>query len=275
MTWTDFDEKSALERDTIERALPLTGDGSWSVTIDLATGGGDIVAVENEPIGLGRAGCIDLLRIRPLLVGAAWKVVDLLLEAALAVEAKKRPNRPPNWSISEKVRLAKAREGQPMALSSDAWVALTSTYVRTVLLRYALVHGRAFTDEDDALVGTDDEGKPLRRLIVAEQEALARSALRAAERVTVGSFDDRVHTDLIRHLGVLSDLHGQRLPDVRISDSLPVFRVIVDAESVGASRYVLDVLYLLDLPQLEAVTSRTFPRKSPTRYVERPPEIRG
>lgn len=189
------------------------------------------------------SGCIDLLRIRPLLVGAAWKVIDLLLEQALALSPF-MPDQAHGWSIEKKLGHARESDARPSGIALTAWRALMKTYVETAQLRHSLVHRRVHTDAAHALVGVDRTGAPLRPFSAEEQEALARTALRAAELVTSTAGDVRVAADPDRQLGLLRGVHGEALPMVGMADSLPEITVIVDANDSG--------LYPFDVPALWA-----------------------
>jgi hypothetical protein len=82
----EFDTKIALERDTLQRALPLVAticDGTAHGTIDMAESTSTYFISAGDIIGAKPSQCVDLLGIRPLLVGTAWKVLDVLLETAL------------------------------------------------------------------------------------------------------------------------------------------------------------------------------------------------
>lgn len=211
MPWTDFALDSALERDLLQRALPLVptaSDGSSRATIDLAANTADIAISVSDTLGPTPIGCIELLRIRPLLVGAAWKVLDLLLETALS-EAGMQGDTPRGWSIKRKVAHAKGTDGRPCNVSVHAWTALMRTYVETAELRHSLVHRRAHTDAGNALVGIDDGGARLRPLTASGQEAFARSVLRAAQVVIATSPDDRTEADLVRQLSALTGVQDE------------------------------------------------------------------
>src|SRR4051794_29658913 len=103
MTWMDFDNDSALEREILERALPLlplTGEAGHVFMVDAAQQSMGVNIRLTDTLGPTPKSCVDLLQIRPLLTGAAWKVVDLLVEYALD-EAGYRPSRGRRWSIQE------------------------------------------------------------------------------------------------------------------------------------------------------------------------------
>ena len=111
------------------------------------------------------------LQLRPLLFGTAWKVLDLLLEAALAAASEVSPQKDGHWSIEAKEKKATAFTAQPQSISSAAWQALMATYAATVQPRHSLVHRAVFTDPAGALVGHDRQGAKLRRVPPDEQEA--------------------------------------------------------------------------------------------------------
>lgn len=244
MTWTDFETESALERDTLQRALPLSAissDQSSTVEIDMA----DIAAplkiglTFSETLGATPSGCIELLRIRPLLVGCAWKIVDLLLETAFE-EAGYRPGSGHRWIIKEKTRLAQDHAGNPTSIPSAAWAALTSTYEATKDVRHSLVHRKAYTDPSGALIGVDDQGAQIRPLTVLEQEAFARTSLRSSQLV-IQPHNTRVEADLIRQLSILAGVHNEPLPSVGAEAALPEIAVVVHPKAGSTKLYDLDV----------------------------------
>ena len=243
MSWADFDTDSALERDLLVRALPLVptrSDGLTNAVVDLATNNVVVAVHASDTLGATPDKCIELLRIRPLLVGAAWKVIDLLLETALG-ETGMSPTGGRRWTIDEKARHAGNAAGRPAAISQGAWSALMSTYSETVEIRHTLVHRTAHTDATNALVGVDSLGNSVRPLSSEEQEALVRAALRAAELVTSAHPDPRVEADLVRQLGALSGVHGIPLPRVTMRESLPEIIYITDPDPEAAGRYRLDL----------------------------------
>jgi hypothetical protein len=257
MTWADFDQDSALERAVLEKSLPLAatkGNGKSSAVIDMAIATTAIFLSATDHLGASPAGCVDLLGIRPLLVGTAWRVMDLLIEEALA-QAGEKP-KGSKWAITgkgSKAQHALSRIGRPANLPSHAWDAFTETYVKTVDLRHSLVHRKAFTDSGGALIGVDDAGNRIDPVSPGEQEALGRTALRAAQAVTANKPDDRVAADLTRQLGYLTTIHGIALPAVAFTESLPQVTFIIDADPAAAGRYSLDV------PAARARAQRTFP----------------
>jgi hypothetical protein len=178
-----------------------------------------------------------------LLTGAAWKVIDLLLETALDPAGQVR-DRKPEWSIDGKkgkVTHAENLTGQPTTFPSALWEALMKTYVKTTELRHSLVHRTVSTDPSGALVGYDRSGAELRAFTGEEQEALGRAALRAAQVAVAPVQDSRLEADLTRQLSYLHGVYGVSLPTVTVVDSLPEVTAIIDADTAAPGRYLLDL----------------------------------
>jgi hypothetical protein len=229
MGWSDFEEASALERDVLERALPLVNlvfDGSATATVDLAAERVLAGTTGRATSGPTPDRCIDLLRIRPLLVGAAWKILDLLLETALE-EAGETPDQGRRWSIGAKVTRARKAVGRPTPFDSTTWSALMLSYAGTAELRHSLTHRTVHADDAGSLIGVKN-GRQLRPLSAAEQEAFGRAALRAAQLVTVATPDERLRADLQGHLAGLAGIHRVTLPQVAALGSVAELTVIVD-----------------------------------------------
>jgi len=248
VSWSDFDLASALERDVLRRALPLipsSGQKSARATLDLATGVIHAVVGVQDTLGASPEGCIELLQLRPLLTGAAWKVLDFVLEEALE-QSGLTPDARRGWSIARKTQEASARTGQPPNLSPTTWDALMGTYVETVQIRHSLVHRRAHIDAAKALVGVDDLGTPLRPLSADEQDAFGRAVLRTAELVLAPSSDARIEGDLLHQLSQLTGVHGVT---IGAAGSVPVqiipeLTVSVDPDPTSPTKYALDIPFV-------------------------------
>ena len=234
MTWRDFDVETALERDMLQRSLPLVPLSSGAdadAVIDMATGSAHLALRVSDTLGPTPSGCVAVLEIRPLLVSAAWKVIDLLLETAYELAGLAPAGR--RWTIAEKQQLATAGVGEPATVHSDLWRALTGTYAATTEIRHSLVHRIAHLDGSNSLIGVREDGAPLRPFTAVEQEALSRAALRAAELVTGAPHASRVEADLARQLGHLNALHRIALPSVTLGDYIRGITLI--AHPVGSA----------------------------------------
>ena len=254
MSWQDFDVESALERDLLRRALPLiptSGGTSDRWLLDQATGTVNRSVTVSEYLGPNSTGCIELLAIRPLLVGAAWKVLDLLLGTALDQTGELPISR--FNSIAQRSNLAVQHAGRPSAVQPMVWHALCEVYADTVELRHSLVHRRVHLTSSEDLVGTAPSGAPLQPFTPEEQDAFARTAQLAAEVVTTASPDSRTHDDLERQLGYLSRMHNQTLSSKRLGAVPPEVTMIVDATQGSANQYELNLKLLRSQVSVENV----------------------
>lgn len=244
MAWSEFDSKSALERDMLERALPLvptTSDSSLGMTIDLDTDRMDARVGVHEVIGATPESCVALLRIRPLLVGAAWKVIDLLLEEQLA-QLGLPPGPLRGWSINAKINHARSScLPQPATMDTTAWPVLMDTYVACEDIRHSLVHRRAHTDSANSLVGVDDGGNPLRPLTAHEQESLVRAATRAASVVISPTPDQRLNSVLLYELSQLGGLHGHSIAASNWSRPPVELMLPLSSDPLRSGFYPLDI----------------------------------
>jgi hypothetical protein len=248
VSWQDFEAKSALQRDTLERAMPMVETSTtddWSDLINMADPADPgYLTIGPHPIfeGATPESCVELLALRPLLFGTAWTVLDFLLEEALASAGQTPDLANGNWSIDRKRRHARAGAGQPATISALAWQALMVTYAETSELRHSLVHRAAFTDPaTQALVGHDRNGGKLRPMSVVEQEAFVRAVLRAGGLVTAVVREERHEDDLVHQLGQLTGIHRIPLPRLPAGLRLSRLTVIIPADPANPSRYLLDV----------------------------------
>jgi hypothetical protein len=78
VSWQDFEVNSALQRDTLERAMPLVQTSTaddWTDLINLADPAdpGYLTIVPDSIVeGATPESCVELLALRPLLFGTAW-----------------------------------------------------------------------------------------------------------------------------------------------------------------------------------------------------------
>lgn len=244
MTWADFYTGTALERDVLQRALPAmpsSGQTSARATYDPKSMGNVIQIGVGDTLGVTAEGCVERLALRPLLVGTAWKVLDALLEEALA-QAGVAPNRGTQYTIALKEQRARSGAARPAHFSTAMWQPLMATFAETVELRHSLVHRRVHTDATGALVGMDRAGHPLRPLSGAEQESFGRAVVIAADLAVSSIVDPRDEARLLRHLADLGALHRQQVDRAQsVPAVIPEITIIVDPDPSRGSRYVLDL----------------------------------
>ena len=242
VTWLEFDAATALERDVLRRALPaVPSSGQSHVRATLEPGLPVRAAIGiTGTIGATPEGCVEHLALRPLLVGAAWKVLDLLLEESLDQAAVPQDQRR-GYSIDFKQQQAQAATARPTQLTALLWAPLMATYDASVEIRHSLVHRRVHTDATGALVGRDRVGQPLRPMPPKEQEAFARAVLGAAEQALASATDARSESRLARHLADLAGFHGHWVTAAAMPGVMPELTVVVNPDPASPQRYLLDM----------------------------------
>jgi hypothetical protein len=156
---TELEESTAFERWTLEALVPLPARRPHKGIVDAVTNEATLTVesvVQRMYVGGGvREVHVDL---RPLAFGAAWKVLDLLLELASSNAGTTAGGR---LTIAKKERLARQGHGDLAPLTADRtlWRTLTSTYAVTTQARHSLVHRRAEVDQvTGSLTGRDSAG---------------------------------------------------------------------------------------------------------------------
>jgi hypothetical protein len=244
---TEFGDDTAFERYVLDRAVPLLPRLPATSVIYLEALDSTSVAVTPQPatvhvsvadsVGVGE----DQLRaddIRPLLFGAAWKVLDQLIELSLE-QAKVSHDRGSNYSIGckcEQAATGNVRPVPPFDGRPDLWTRAMTVYAATAEIRHSLVHRRLVVSPSTGDIrGVARSGMPsLKPFTVAEQLAFCQAACGVAEAVTGRDLPTRRAEQLAWTLDELTSHHGQ--PSLGASPARGVIpRVVVNAESSGPS----------------------------------------
>jgi len=203
-TLTEFEDSTAFERYVLDRATPLLPRPEGSSVIELGELGSTGVAVGVQP-AVVRVGMSDSTGsassqlsaddIRPLFFGAAWKVLDQLIELALE-QAGVSHDRGSDYTIKLKVR--EAANGSvipvpPFASRPDLWLRIIMTYASTEVLRNSLVHRQLTVDQASGdITGARRPGEPASAALTAsEQLAFCKVTVGAAEAVINGQLATR------------------------------------------------------------------------------------
>ncbi|MCZ7537895.1 MAG: hypothetical protein M5T61_19505 [Acidimicrobiia bacterium] len=207
---SEFDDATAFERWALEGLVPLPAARPHSAVKDIEHNAVRVMAgtaVVRVYAGGVREVHVDL---RPLAFGAAWKVLDLLVELALSQSGFPSASR---VTITEKVKQARTAAGQCPPLTSDAalWRTLAATYASTEEIRHSLVHRHAEVDRSSGvLTGRDRHGNQLPPISAEQQEGFCRAVQRAAHATLTGLLTPRERSDLAWNLDQLSHLHGEQ-----------------------------------------------------------------
>lgn len=166
---TEFAESTAFERLVLDRLCPVFSNDESEV-LDLREA---MAGTGPTVIGLSFTDSLSFqaventkLNVMPPLFGAAWKILDLLLELALH-QAGNKPDQKTNYSIAAKVKAAKNGGGTCALSSADQplWAAVCAAYAATFEHRHCLVHRlAAFSEHPLRLTGQTASGASLKPL---------------------------------------------------------------------------------------------------------------
>jgi hypothetical protein len=250
-TVQEFEESIAFELYVLETIRPAI-EQHGGASIDLR-GSKTVAAVSvtfSESVSADAVGRLKD-QLAPLLFGAAWKVLDLLLEFALNRDGLAPARR--EWTIAEKQVHALNGSGDSSVLgcSKSAWAAILRVYACTVEHRHCLVHRTVKVDATSGtLEGEDKNEQPLKPLTRDQQVALAKVAGLVARAVAEDGIDRRSEDHLKYELDQLAAHSG-----------LPAF-------GVGGTSAPVDILltliqengiFILDMTGVLERARKTFP----------------
>ncbi len=179
--------------------------------------------------------------LRPLAFGAAYKVLDLLVEMVMRLNGKRSASG--RWTFEEKGTFVAAGvpAQRPVSLdrAPDHWGRLAALYLAFVEHRHALVHRRTQVANDGALHATDRAGRPLTPIAADEQDAFVRLAEQVASAVVADAANARLANRIAWELDALTSHDGQ--PSLSAQRPANVIRqVVVNLEAVDGGRWRLD-----------------------------------
>lgn len=245
-TRTEFEDSTAFERYVLDRAAPLLPRPEGTSVIELGEfdPAGVAIGVQSAIVRVGLsdwAGSVGSQLsaddIRPLFFGAAWKVLDQLIEFALE-RAGVPHHRRSDYTI--KLKAGEAARGSvipvpPFAARPDLWLRVVMTYASTEVLRNTLVHRQLIVDQaTGGITGVPRPGEPAPAALTAgEQWAFCKVAAGAAEAVINGQLPTRRAGQLGWALDQLTAHHGQ--PSSGATPVQGVIPVVIVRPAPGSS----------------------------------------
>lgn len=237
-TTGDFAESTEFERLVLDRLMPCYGSGS-SEEMDLRealAGSGPVQVTISGTLSLSAHAVAEATaNMLPLLFGAAWKLLDLIIELALQQGAA--PSDTGHWPIQTKAKALASGKANAAVLGADPplWAALVALYINTTEHRHCLVHRLAgFCPQSLTLSGVDRLGQPLRSLRREQLQGFVRAAQIAAEAVIEGGLKPRQADHLRYELDQLRDQTGQpALGGARIARPLIVRMILLPSGDGG------------------------------------------
>jgi hypothetical protein len=218
----EFEDDTGFERYVLDRITPLVARSETAAVIELAVDGSASNSVAVQPATIQvrisdstgpASGAVRIDDIRPLLFGAAWKVIDQLIELGLE-QAGAPHNRKAHYTVKFKVQ--QATNGAvpavpPFNARPHLWSRVLKIYVGTEVLRNSLTHRRLLMDPSTGdITGVSGPGEaPSPTLAVSEQSAFCQLAVGLAEAAIEGALPKRRVDQLRWVLDLLSPLHGQ------------------------------------------------------------------
>ncbi|WP_040700135.1 hypothetical protein [Nocardia vinacea] len=228
----EFEDETAYERYVLEHTASFFPKVDGRSIIELGDGGTTSANVHVPPARVrvlvndgtqsydGSDG-VDLRVVRAMIFGAAWKVLDLLVELSL----NQGPAAKNRYRIEFKTQQATDGNVSPLAPLStmpDVWNRVMMSYVATTALRHSLVH-RCL--EVDRTTGTmtatsDPRDPPALPMTADEQVAFCRIADGVAQAVITGKLAPRQEDSVRWLLDQLVAHHGKDLYGVTAKDGL-------------------------------------------------------
>ena len=237
-----FEEDTAYERfvlDTIATAgqpphpTPPPRDDLRGSGLSMSRSTSDWLAADSVAHAIGG--------FRPLGFGAAYKVVEMLVELAMRMNREPCPRG--RWTFAEKQRYVKTGRPErlpvPLQVPRSYWPRLTALYDRFLEPRHALVHRRATVQPDGALAAKDPSGMALPTVSKDEQSAFVQLTRELAAAVIGSDAGRRRRNRIAWNLDLLQRHHGQRKLGARTPREA-VREVVVNLDPVGAGRWKLD-----------------------------------
>lgn len=178
---------------------------------------------------------------RPLGFGAAYKVIDMLVELVMRVNQEPCPNG--RWTFVEKQTYVKAgrpaRLPIPLQVPRGYWPRITALYDRFLEPRHALVHRRATVQPDGTLAPTDRAGVALPTVSKDEQDAFVHLMRELGAAVIVGDTGRRRRNRIAWNLDLLRRHHCQRKLGARTPREA-IREIVLDLDPAGPRRWKLD-----------------------------------
>jgi hypothetical protein len=200
-------EQTAYERYVLRSATPLVKGVIGSVDLRRDPRG------DVSGIAAGVEPCREVLdqfklKFVPLMFGAAWKILDLIVEDSLGPLAARPNGRPRHWRIEDKATEVLTSSGaikarKPFTRRQAEWTAAMRMYANTKELRHAVTHRDAGRDANGNLdiEVTDNQGDTRRHVMsLDEQLAFCRATRRLIDAILTKQLHARNRDDLAFHL---------------------------------------------------------------------------
>jgi hypothetical protein len=180
-------------------------------------------------------------RFRPLAFGAAYKILDLMVEMTMRLNGEPCPGG--RWTFTQKIafigRGTPAHLPSSLDLAPDLWLRTTRLYVAFEEHRHSVVHRRTRVEANGDVTGSDRAGHPLAPVSVLEQDALSRLAAALAVALIQANASQRQLNMIGWSLDALQRHHGCGVLGATPPPAT-IVRVIDDMQPVGPGHWQVD-----------------------------------
>jgi hypothetical protein len=235
-----FGDDTAYERLVLSQLSDVAkiALGQGSATLDIR-GPNNLVAIGVHQV-VGAGAVQDALRpMEPLAFGAAYKILDLLVELVMDL------NGPVTGRRTMKEKQAFARSPirgplpSPLGTARQAWERLARLYDKWLEMRHSLVHRRTVLRGDGTLERLDSAGSVLEQLPTDPQQHFIAAVHIVSEAVINVSWSPRRANTAEWHLDQLARYHGMPLFGAHFrAETVP--RVIANIEQISGRRFQID-----------------------------------
>jgi hypothetical protein len=210
-TRSEFLDRYALDRQILARMIemePMRGDCRDSIDLRGPETAGKIIGAHIEE-SISAHAIEDFKEgLRSLFFGTAWRLLDGVVELALAKDPA-LPSSGVPWQAGEKKKLLEQGRGVLSEFPNAIWTPVKSLYINTIDLRNALTHRKAELRPDGALVGYNTAGAPLAPMGAQEQVHLCELTQWLAHAIEQGNLTSREQRRVIALLAAVSIVHGR------------------------------------------------------------------
>lgn len=165
--------------------------------------------------------------MRPLFFGTAWRVIDGLIELALAQDGS-TPSSARGWRADEKRRGLQQGYGTLGEMPPLLLDPVKALYVATIDIRHALIHRKTEIAADGSLVGFENNNAPLRAVQVPEQVHMCELAQWLALAIERHRLSRREQRRVLALLAALAGLHGQSISGAPLLSAVALVRFPLD-----------------------------------------------
>ncbi|GAA3039686.1 hypothetical protein [Streptosporangium longisporum] len=237
---TDFEQRTEYERFVLDTAYPLIARAATGAIIDATRRGRRDIGVAVGAIGLkahvpspGGGSKSAEFDIRPLIFGAAWKVLDLLIEGVIGHSTGK------GMQVKNKLAmLASAPSPAPFSGEPKLWERTVAIYSNTAEMRNCIVHRRFQVDKPaEVMRGSAKKvgDSPPRPVSFDEQAAFCRIVQGVASSVIAQELTARECRQLQYMFDVLRGHHGLgALGGSLVEGPIPTVKASLDQFDSGA-----------------------------------------